>query len=66
MIDITSSELLASVGDPVLFLGFIAFLLLLGAILLYRVDIDAGIRDAEAEDARIRKMLDGTENSAEE
>ena len=41
----------------------IAFLLLLGAILLYRVDIDAGIRDAEAEDARIRKMLDETRDS---
>ena len=41
----------------------IAFLLLLGAILLYRVDIDAGISDAEAEDARIRKMLDETRDS---
>ena len=41
----------------------IAFLLLLGAILLYRVDIDAGIRDAEAEDIRIRKMLEKTEES---
>ena len=41
----------------------IAFLLLLGAILLYRVDFDAGIRDAEAEDARIRKMLDETGDS---
>ena len=41
----------------------IAFLLLLGAILLYRVDIDAGIRDADAEDARIRKMLDETRDS---
>jgi len=36
----------------------IAFLLLLGAILLYRVDIEAGIRDAEAEDVRIRKLLE--------
>ena len=36
----------------------IAFLLLLGAILLYRVDIEAGIRDAEAEDIRIRKLLE--------
>ena len=35
----------------------IAFLLLLGAILLYRVDIDAGIEDAKAEDNRIRKLL---------
>ena len=35
----------------------IAFLLLLGAILLYKVDIEAGIRDAEAEDVRIRKLL---------
>ena len=35
----------------------IAFLLLLGAILLYRVDIDAGIEDAKAEDERIRKLL---------
>jgi len=35
----------------------IAFLLLLGAILLYRVDIDAGIEDAIAEDNRIRKLL---------
>ena len=39
----------------------IAFLLLLGAIFLYRVDIDAGIRDAEAEDIRIRKLLDEVE-----
>ena len=44
----------------------IAFLLLLGAILLYRVDIDAGIRDAVAEDSRIRKMLEETDNLAEE
>ena len=36
----------------------IAFLLLLGAILLYKVDIEAGIRDAEAEDVRIRKLLE--------
>ena len=36
----------------------IAFLLLLGAILLYRVDIEAGKRDAQAEDIRIRKLLD--------
>lgn len=35
----------------------IAFLLLLGAILLYRVDIDAGIEDAKAEDNRIRKLI---------
>ena len=35
----------------------IAFLLLLGAILLYRVDIEAGIEDAKAEDDRIRKLL---------
>ena len=35
----------------------------MGAILLYRVDIDAGIRDAEAEDARIRKMLDENRDS---
>jgi len=35
----------------------IAFLLLLGAILLYRVDIEAGIEDAKAEDNRIRKLL---------
>ena len=35
----------------------IAFLLLLGALLLYRVDIDAGIEDAKAEDERIRKLL---------
>ena len=39
----------------------IAFLLLLGAILLYRVDIDAGIEDAKAEDIRIRKLLDEVE-----
>ena len=44
----------------------IAFLLLLGAILLYRVDINAGIRDAEAEDARIRKMIEESENQLEE
>ena len=37
----------------------IAFLLLLGAILLYKVDIEAGMRDAEAEDIRIRKLLEG-------
>ena len=36
----------------------IAFLLLLGAILLYRVDIEAGKRDAQAEDIRIRKLLE--------
>ena len=38
----------------------IAFLLLLGAILLYRVDIEAGIEDAKAEDNRIRKLLSET------
>ena len=36
----------------------IAFLLLLGAILLSRVDIEAGKRDAQAEDIRIRKLLE--------
>ena len=36
----------------------IAFLLLLGAILLYRVDIEAGKKDAKAEDIRIRKLLE--------
>jgi len=41
----------------------IAFLLLLGAILLYRVDIEAGIEDAKAEDIRIRKMLEETGDS---
>ena len=44
----------------------IAFLLLLGAILLYRVDIEAGIRDAEAEDIRVRKMIEESENLTEE
>ena len=42
----------------------IAILLLLGAILLYRVDIEAGIKDAEAEDIRVRKLLEEAENSA--
>ena len=36
----------------------IAFLLLLGAILLYRVDIEAGKKDAKAEDNRLRKLLE--------
>ena len=44
----------------------IAFLLLLGAILLYRVDIDAGIEDAKAEDIRVRKMLEESESLTEE
>tara|TARA_A100000164_G_scaffold102566_1_gene89830 strand:- start:116 stop:1972 length:1857 start_codon:yes stop_codon:yes gene_type:complete len=44
----------------------IAFLLLLGAILLYRVDIEAGIRDADAEDIRVRKMLEESESLSEE
>ena len=35
----------------------IAFLLLLGAGLLYRVDIEAGRADARAEDERLRKIL---------
>ena len=41
----------------------IAVLLLLGAILLYRVDIEAGIKDAEAEDIRIRNLLEGSSDS---
>ena len=36
----------------------IAILLLLGAILLYMVDVEAGRRDAEKEDKRIRKNLE--------
>ena len=44
----------------------IAFLLLLGAILLYRVDIEAGIRDADAEDTRVRKMLEESGSLSEE
>ena len=44
----------------------IAFLLLLGAILLYRVDIEAGIEDAKAEDIRVRKMFEESENITEE
>ena len=44
----------------------IAFLLLLGAILLYRVDIEAGIEDAKAEDIRVRKMIEESENITEE
>jgi len=36
----------------------IAVLLLLGAILLYMVDVEAGRRDAEKEDKRIRKNLE--------
>tara|TARA_Y100001958_G_C21218543_1_gene543931 strand:+ start:177 stop:1721 length:1545 start_codon:yes stop_codon:yes gene_type:complete len=44
----------------------IAFLLLLGAILLYRVDIEAGIRDADAEDIRVRKMLEEPDSLSEE
>lgn len=43
----------------------IAFLLLLGAILLYRVDIDAGIQDAQAEDIRVRKLLEESEQASE-
>ena len=43
----------------------IAFLLLLGAILLYRVDIDAGIQDAQAEDIRVRKLLEEPEQISE-
>ena len=35
----------------------IAFLLLIGAGLLYRVDIEAGRADARAEDERLRKIL---------
>jgi len=41
----------------------IAILLLLGAILLYMVDIDAGRRDARAEDERIRKNLTALESN---
>ena len=44
----------------------IAFLLLLGAILLYKVDIEAGIRDADAEDIRVRKMLEEPDSLSEE
>ena len=43
----------------------IAILLLLGAILLYMVDIDAGRKDARAEDERIRKNLSELEYSQE-
>ena len=43
----------------------IAFLLLLGAILLYRVDIDAGIQDAKAEDIRVRKLIEESEQASE-
>ena len=35
----------------------IAMLLLIGAGLLYMVDIEAGIADARAEDERLRKKL---------
>ena len=41
----------------------IAILLLLGAILLYMVDVEAGRRDAEKEDKRIRKKLADSQNS---
>ena len=41
----------------------IAILLLLGAILLYMVDVDAGRRDAENKDKRIRKKLEDSQNS---
>jgi UMF1 family MFS transporter len=43
----------------------IAILLLLGAILLYMVDIDAGRKDARAEDERIRKNLSELDDSQE-
>ena len=36
----------------------IAILLLIGLILLYRVDVEAGRRDADEEDKRIRKNLE--------
>ena len=36
----------------------IAVLLLIGLVLLYMVDVEAGRRDAEEEDKRIRKNLD--------
>ena len=35
----------------------ISLLLLIGAVLLYRVDIEAGRADARAEDERLRKKL---------
>jgi len=40
----------------------IAFLLLIGAGLLYRVDIEAGRADARAEDERLRKQLSDSES----
>ena len=40
----------------------IAILLLIGAVLLYRVDIEAGRADARAEDKRLRKQLSDSES----
>jgi hypothetical protein len=40
----------------------IAVLLLIGLVLLYMVDVEAGRRDAEEEDKRIRKNLDELSN----
>ena len=36
----------------------IAILLLIGLVLLYMVDVEAGRKDAEEEDKRIRKNLE--------